>query len=384
MNGRITGGAPILSFDSASFFEHASMMSREQILTRLAQKRVILHSTQPLDRFRTSPPFGHREITKNLFHYTNPRFLPKLYRSEAANTLLDRLRAMHRLRKLRALAGGERPILYIWHPDFAEEVGRYGESCVIYHIYDDYASFSSDSRIVEREKQLLRTADIVFIANEELIEAKKRMWDREYIHLPHGVDYQHFSVASQLTEDDLPNDIAKIPGPRIGYMGRLNNKVDFDLVFELASAHGDWSFVFVGPESREDCGAAIERMEALPNVFTLGAKPYSEMPAYWSALNVGIVPYQSQSGQWAFFGSPLKLREALATGVPVVMTPLADAKGFGDLVRVASDLDAWSASLSSALSEERGGEQSLNRQRYAMQNSWDARVEQIEAVIATF
>ncbi len=110
----------------------------------------------------------------------------------------------------------------------------------------------------------------------------------------------------------------------------------------------------------------------------------SEMPAYWSALNVGIVPYQSQSGQWAFFGSPLKLREALATGVPVVMTPLADAKGFGDLVRVASDLDAWSASLSSALSEERGGEQSLNRQRYAMQNSWDARVEQIEAVIATF
>ncbi|MBS1157315.1 MAG: family glycosyltransferase [Proteobacteria bacterium] len=374
---------PILSFDAATFMEHASMMSREHILTRLAKETVVLHSTPPLGRNITAPKRGMVEASQNLYHYTNPGYLPRLYRSAVGERFFSRLRSLHRRYLLSTLGQTDiKPILYIWHPEFVDEIGRYGECMVVYHIYDDYPNLPGASdNLVAKELEILNVADIVFGANQSLIDARKKIVARDYIHLPQGVDFQLFQEASQLGE--LPKiDIEEISGPRVGYIGRVNKKVDLALVHAIAKRRPEWNFTFVGPvDSDPELALDLDRIRQLKNVYFLGPKPFKDVPRYWMALDVAIIPYRHEPGQWAFFGSPLKLQESFAAGKGVVISPLNETKAYENLIRVAEGENAWIDAIDALIKEKGDASKEKARIEFASGNSWESRVERIKREI---
>lgn len=358
------------------------MMSREQVLTRLAKNHFIIHSTPPADRHTKAPAGGMMKIQENLYHYSNPWFLPRLYRSGAAEALMNRLRRAHRRSKLKQRAGKETPIIYLWHPSFVGELDHYRDSLVIYHIYDDYANFpGASAELARQERKALERADIVFVANARLLEERKRTFDRDYVHLPQGVDFDIFENA-RTSKKPPPNDIASIPNPRIGYIGRINEKVDLKLVEELLQARPEWNFVFVGPyNSSGKTANQLAKLDAFENIHLLGPKPFQEIAAYWDQLDVAIIPYQHVAGQWAFFGSPLKLREAFAAGKPVVASPLDDIESFGALAHTARHADEWLQMIEQSIEQGSDTEARNARINYAKNNSWNARASEIETAI---
>ncbi len=357
------------------------MMSREHVLLRLAKKHLILHSTPPSGREVEPKNGGLTKIAENLYHYTNPRFLPKLYHPEFLVHLVDRVRSIHRRRTLLRLGGRTPPILYIWHPEFATEIDRYDHALSVYHIYDDYPTLNgTHPDLEEKEISLLKKADVVFVINKSLIEKKRKLVDREYIHLPQAVDFDIFDLARK-SKKLAPADISKIETPRLGYIGRINEKVDLSLIVKLALKRSDWSFVFVGPvNSTPAIADLIHRLEQTPNVHFLGTKDFSEIANYWNCIDVAIVPYRVEPGQWAHFGSPLKLREAFAAGKPVVSTPLSDVKEFEGLALTASSTCEWEARIEDALEIRKDSKLTTKMIDLARQNSWGARTEMISKV----
>src|SRR6185295_8836829 len=109
----------------------------------------------------------------------------------------------------------------------------------------------------------------------------------------------------------------------------------------------------------------------VPNLRLLGQKPYATLPAYCRGMDVGIIPFRRSA--LTVRANPLKLREYLAAGLPVVSTPLPEVARYEGLVRLAPDLDAFLAAIEAGLG---GGSAEADRARAeAMRGeSWEERV----------
>jgi glycosyltransferase involved in cell wall biosynthesis len=222
--------------------------------------------------------------------------------------------------------------LQIWSftPDVAYALGHFGEEKVVYYCVDDHAAFSGYDRqqVLRDEEELCRKADLVVTTSMALQEAKKG-WNSNTILVTHGVDYEHFSRA---VREDLPcpPDIAGIPHPRLGFFGLIRDWVDLDLLAEVARKRPDWHIVMIGDA---DSTVDLAPYRALPNMHFLGRKPYADLPAYCKAFDVGLIPFKINELTKAV--NPIKLREYLAAGLPVVSTPLPEVRLYEHVVSFA-------------------------------------------------
>src|SRR6266480_915072 len=313
---------------------------------------------------------GCVEVEPNLF-VANPLVLP-LPGVELAERLNAAVLAGW-LRRLCRRLGMARPILWTFYPYANRLVGRLGERMVIYHCVDEYASFSGMPReaVVRMERDLILRAHIVFTSAEQLC-AERRAVNRNTYFVRHGVDVRHFSRALD-PATPVPQDMRTLPRPVIGFFGLLADWVDLDLVRALALARPGWSFALVG-KIETDLGS----LGALPNVHLLGQKPYDSLPGYCRAFDVGIIPFRVNA--LTVRANPLKLREYLAAGLPVVSTPLPEVARYDGLVGLADGVDGFLAAIEAALGER--SEAMARRRVEAMRGeSWAARVEEISALI---
>jgi glycosyltransferase involved in cell wall biosynthesis len=193
--------------------------------------------------------------------------------------------------------------------------------------------------------------------------------------VPNGVDVAHFAHAGHLP---LPKDVAHLPGPVLGYTGTLHDeRIDVDLVVQIASERPDWQVLFVGPNLLAPASRAL--LERLPNVHLIGPRPYHELPAYMSLFDACIIPHRVTPFTESL--NPIKLYEYLATGLPIVSTAAATAREFGAVVYLAGDRDQFVAQLECALAE-RGDRLRRRRLALARELSWDGRVRTIAALLA--
>ena len=246
-----------------------------------------------------------------------------------------------------------------------------------YHIDDEY-TFSTDERpISAQEERLLRAVDQVFIHSDELVR-KKGALNRNVTRVPNGVDYEAF--ARCVPE---PADLRNIPHPRIGYAGWLKRQLDWDLLLELPRRHPTWSFVFVGPRKpHRDIEAPIAELERLPNVHFLGRKPVDELAHYPQHFDVCVMPYGMDG--YTRYIYPLKLHEYLASGRPVVGSPVPALSKFGDAVALSRDADEWSAALEEALQPERNSPVARQaRQRIARAHDWMPLAREVARVLSS-
>jgi glycosyltransferase involved in cell wall biosynthesis len=205
---------------------------------------------------------------------------------------------------------------------------------VIYDNMDELSAFRGASpEIIANEEDLFARADLVFTGGMSLYEAKKHR--HPSVHgFPSSIEAAHFATARTGRKD--PADQAAIPGPRLGFFGVVDERMDIDLVGAVADARPDWQIVMIGPVLKIDPGSLPRR----PNIHWLGSKKYEELPAYLSGWDVGFMPFALNES--TRFISPTKTPEFLAAGVPVVSTAITDViRPYGQkgLVEIAESAD---------------------------------------------
>src|SRR5262249_51154926 len=145
---------------------------------------------------------------------------------------------------------------------------------------------------------------------------------------PNATDVTHFATARD--GGAVPEELAAIARPRLGYVGVLSDfKIDFELIERAAALSPAWQFVFIGDEREGQGSAAIARLRARPNVHFLGWRPYALLPKYLRGIDVALLPQRLNDYTRAMF--PMKYFEYLAAGKPVVATPLPALAEFAAL-----------------------------------------------------
>jgi glycosyltransferase involved in cell wall biosynthesis len=311
--------------------------------------------------------FNYGSAPQSGFYIYRPeKYLPRVGRPRFLARWTEQERLQHALRVLRT-TNCLKTILYFWRPCFepAFDLLRHDLSC--YHIDDEYTFSENEQPISEQEARLAGRVDQVFIHSPGLLE-KKGMLNPSTAFVPNGVDYQAY-----VTPRSEPEDLMPIPHPRIGYVGRIKRQLDLDLLVNLAERHKDWSWVFVGPcqaQSLDGKAALIKKLFGMPNVFALGAKPVSDLPAYTQHLDVCILCYELND--YTKFIYPLKLHEYFATGRPAVGTPIRSLEKFAHVMKLARTPDEWSKALQDSLSpSDPYARHVKERQCIARQHDWD-------------
>jgi glycosyltransferase involved in cell wall biosynthesis len=195
--------------------------------------------------------------------------------------------------------------------------------------------------------------------------------------VPNGVNVAGYEA--QLNRGaPLPPELARVPQPRLGYVGQISSKLDFELLTAVARARPDWSLVFVGSLTGSAAQADWQALRALPNVFDLGQVPAARVPEYVCGFDVGLMPYRRNEHSQNI--DPLKLYDYLAAGLPIASVDLPALDDFRCQVRVGNAPAEFCAALEAALLE-RSPAQAAERRRVAAQNSWEQRVETISTLI---
>jgi len=277
------------------------------------------------------------------------------------------------LRRACGRLGLERPILWTYYPGVVGLVGRLRESAVIYHCVDDYAEFRgmNGPALRRAERELLKVADLVLTSSELLWRERRQENPRTFL-IQHGVDVDHFARALD-PGLPIPADVGELPRPIIGYVGLIADYVDLELMAQAARMRPRWSFVLVGG-SVTDLGA----LRGLPNVYVLGRRSYDSLPAYCRAFDVGVIPFRMNA--LTVRANPLKLREYLAAGLPVVSTPLPEVARYGGLVHLATGAEAFVGEIERAL-EERSEPERAQRLLAMRAESWEHRVDEIAQLV---
>lgn len=311
-----------------------------------------------------------RQVEPGLWHCTVPQ-LP--WRRLPGVAALNRWFGAWAVRRAMRVAGIRRAVLWFVVPHPAFMLDTLPRELAVYYCIDDYAAHPGvDVDLIRScDDKLSREADLLFVAPPALLAAKQAIHpDARFS--PHGVDVALFARA-QAEATEVPPAAAALARPVIGYFGLIAAWTDIELIGWLAVQRPQWSFLLVG-HAKVD----VDALARLPNVLMVGAQPYESLPAWAKAFDVAIIPYRQN--QQVRNSNPLKLREYLATGKPIVSVPAPEIERFDGLVRVVEGREAFLAAIDAALAGDPPGLQ--ERRMAAVQGmSWDHRVDETLAVV---
>ncbi len=275
--------------------------------------------------------------------------------------------------------GFERPLLWSYVPQADWLVETLQPSAIVYHCVDDIAAQKGVAAAAFREAEahFAARADLVLASAPALAERMRTLNERVF-YAPNVADTDLFATALEVGPTDPA--MAALPGPRVVFTGAVvATKLDLDLLEGVARARPSWSIALVGPIGAGDPRTDISALERLPNVHLLGPRTYLELPAVLRGADAALVPYAINDLTRSVF--PMKVYEYLAAGLPVVTTPLpALAETTG--VVVAADAPATIAAVERALAED-GPAARRARSAAVRENSWDARLEEIDSYLSS-
>lgn len=326
----------------------APNLGSKKDLGRIAQK--LKQAAQPV-----------REVEPNLFVFS-PLVVPGLKRGwlKRWNTRLLRWQVRRAMRKLNF----RRPINWVFNPAAGVLAGTLGEERVIYYCVDEYTKFVGvdTATLAATEQDLLAKADLVVVSAEKLLHTKTSPRAKTVL-VRHGVDYDHFRTALDPAVA-VPDDIAGLPKPVIGYFGLIaDDWVDVPLMVHVARSFPTGTVVMLGKTTMD-----VSALEKEPNVRLLGRKPYQTLPAYSKGFDAAVIPFPIS--EVTLNANPLKAREYLAAGLPVVSTAIPEVEVLGQC-GIGRDPDEFVRKIREALA--RPGPDAA-RSRTMASESWAARL----------
>lgn len=234
-------------------------------------------------------------------------------------------------------AQAEGPLILWYYTPMALAFSRDVEAdLVVFDKMDELSAFkNAPPLLLQLEEELLRRADVVFTGGASMHRAAEHR--HANIHcFPSSIDTRHFGIARDRSLTD-PQDQAAIARPRLGFFGVIDERMDVELVGQVADLRPDWQFVMIGPVVKIDPATLPQRA----NIHWLGGKKYDELPAYLANWDIGFMPFAINES--TKFISPTKTPEFLAAGLPVVSTAITDVvTPYGDkgLVEIVSTAEA--------------------------------------------
>lgn len=295
----------------------------------------------------------------------------------AAATATNRRLLTAQITSLAKRRGLTKPILWIAIPTAVEVVGRMDESLVIYHVSDKYDANTMDHAtdpafIRKLHERAIEAADLVFYSSRKLLDEAATGREKSHL-LEQAVDFDHWS---RISNGDLKvaEAVEQIPQPRIGYFGAIEPwLIDQDLIKRASLERPEWNWIFIGNKSR---GLEIE---SLPNVHFLPPVTYDELPRYAAGFDVCVLPWNTEV-PFTSYGSAIKVREYLASGKPVVISPLPEYETMSEVLRIGRSGEQFLELVDEALREQ-GTELAQRRQCAVRAGTWDARAEWVSDLI---
>ena len=305
-----------------------------------------------------------REPEPNIF-VLSPLVIPAYGRNwvRALNRLLLQMQVKRAMRKLNF----QRPINWVFNPAAAIIAGTLGEERVVYYCVDEYTALNgvSQNNMGELERQLLSRADLVIVSAERLYRVKSAIHSNTHM-IRHGVDFENFRKALE-PETQIPEDLRKLPRPVIGYFGLMSSDwFDVPLMAHAARSIPEASIVLIGKVTMD-----MSELKALPNVHILGHRPYSSLPAFAKGFDVAVIPFPISEA--TLNANPLKAREYLAAGLPVVSTAIPEVQALGQCL-IGQDREEFVQKLRHAIQSPGARRQISESMR---PHSWEARLEEV-------
>jgi glycosyltransferase involved in cell wall biosynthesis len=351
----------------------------QQYLSRFSQKHEVLfvegpivHENDDAPKFELLPAPIYSNVTVMRTHFPASRFHDGQWVDAQRLSLLKK-----------ALAGPlkgrfQRPVQWFNDPMAAPcFIGKLNERAVVYDCMDELSQFRfAPPEIIAREQILLAAADVVFAGGYKMWLSKSRYNDNAHFY-GCGVDVPHFAKARD-PQTAIPDDVAhlKSKGPILGYFGVVDERLDYDLIAKIADANPDWNAVIIGPTAKVDPKDFPQRK----NLHWLGRREYAHLPNYTKAFDVCLMPFAMNEA--TEFINPTKALEYMATGTPIVSTPVPDVvSNFGKVVNIADTHKSFIQMCERAL--EALDEEAIQRGlEMAKENQWEILVGKMQKNIA--
>lgn len=318
---------------------------------------------------------GPREVRANLWVWS-PLVLP-LHHSPAI-LRLNQFLLRFGLSQCLARAGMRYELCWTYNPKTHQLVNLDRFDRVVFHCVDEIKA-QPDMPIDEleqAERELVSRSDICFVTAPHLLETR-RTWNSNTHYFSNVADFSHFQSSTQ-DSVEVPEDLKRIAGPRIGFVGALSAyKVDFTLITKMARQHPEWSIVLIGKIGEGERNTDVSVLRAHSNIHLLGPREYEKLPSYLKGLDVAILPCQLNDYTKAMF--PMKFFEYLAAGRPVVSTNLHALQDYGHVARLAQDANEFIEGVAAALRGE--GATLDDRLKAAREQTYEKRTQKMLELI---
>lgn len=370
---------PVLLFSSSDW--NGLWGSRQQValeLNRRGYRVLFIERFAGLEHLYRYPEMRQRRFTSRqlveqvdgLWRVMPPPLLPGYYYFPLVAQLNANIVGWRLNQAIVRFLRGQRPILWMFKPEHHFMIGRYNELVSVYHCIDEYTVGTSGRKkatIEQLENRMLHKADVVF-ANSIITWENKKKIAPNAIRFPSGANVAHFGQALTLTSHP---QTATLPRPILMYAGSINEKIDLRLLLDLANRRPEWTIVMIGELYLGADLADLVRIRQLPNIHLVGKRPFDELPSWFAAADICLLPYVS--GEATRYRSPLKLYEYLATGRPIISTPHPEVDELSHCVSIASP-DNWIDRINAILQPD-GESQRQERLAEAEKHSWKVRVD---------
>jgi len=289
------------------------------------------------------------------------------------NRWLLRFQVKRAARKL----GMSEPILWAYVPQAETVIDVLDPSLVVYHCVDDVAAQKGVDAGSFRaaEERFARRADLVLASAPALAERMRTLSDH-VLYAPNVADTATFATA--LEPGPVDPDIEVLPHPRLVFQGAIvATKLDVQLIADVAKLRPEWSIVLVGPRGAGDPTGDLSPLDDAPNIHMIGPRPADDLPKVLRGADIGLIPYAINDLTRSVF--PMKVYEYLAAGLPVLATPLPALDGVEAVETVGSTEELVAAAERDLAIDS--PDRRHERSREAAGNSWEARIEEIEAAL---
>jgi len=276
------------------------------------------------------------------------------------------------------LQGNEiKTVLWVYNPSMREYIEQIPHDLLVYDCVDNYPAMANYQRlrlsemVNEWEESIAKTSDLVFATTPGLVEKLKKINPETYF-VPNAGSYEIFSKADRKIVT-MPKALEGLESPIVGFTGTIDNyKVNSELIKRAVESYPNFSFVIVGPSGEADKAPDVASLKLLPNVHFLPEVAYKDQLPYYTYFDEFIIPYRLND--YTVKGCfPIKFIDALAAGLPTVVTNLPSYENYQAVCSIGKDDAEFVRMIGRAILED-SPERRRARQKVAAENSWDGKV----------
>jgi teichuronic acid biosynthesis glycosyltransferase TuaH len=271
---------------------------------------------------------------------------------------------------------GQRHGLVMTYPHYLYLRNLLRPDVSIYYNIDDYSlywpRFADQIRTLERRTVLAADVSVCVsrLRADELKALVPEAAGRIH-HVPHGAPSPFLAKTPLSRPAEAPQDLARLPRPYLGYIGSLEDRVDWELMEGLSAAFPDASIVVVGrvrDAAGEPWWKACSRFLSRPNVHTLGWRPQEALPRFYQTFDVCLIPYRIDH-PFNRACNPTKIMDAMGSGRPIVATSISECRLHSERFHVVENESEFIQAVGWILEHRSDDGRAALRHAFALANS---------------